>query len=73
MVADDSASRARLWRLREAHTEAIGAAGVPHKIDVGVPLDRLGSFLAACRPSLRGRPAAPGLSSSATWATATST
>jgi FAD/FMN-containing dehydrogenase len=45
IVADDTASRARLWRLREAHTEAIGAAGVPHKIDVGVPLDRLGEFL----------------------------
>jgi FAD/FMN-containing dehydrogenase len=45
IVADDTASRDRLWRLREAHTEAIGAAGVPHKIDVGVPLDRLGEFL----------------------------
>jgi FAD/FMN-containing dehydrogenase len=45
IVADDSASRQRLWRLREAHTEAIGAAGVPHKIDVGVPLGRLGEFL----------------------------
>jgi FAD/FMN-containing dehydrogenase len=45
IVADDAASRARLWRLREAHTEAIGAAGLPHKIDVGVPLDRLGEFL----------------------------
>jgi FAD/FMN-containing dehydrogenase len=45
IVADDAVSRERLWRLREAHTEAIGAAGVPHKIDVGVPLDRLGEFL----------------------------
>jgi FAD/FMN-containing dehydrogenase len=45
VVADDTASRERLWRLREAHTEAISAAGVPHKIDVGVPLDRLGEFL----------------------------
>src|SRR5690606_20148482 len=25
LVADDGASRARLWRLREAHTEAIAA------------------------------------------------
>jgi FAD/FMN-containing dehydrogenase len=46
LVADDSASRSRLWRLREAHPEAIGAVGVPHKIDIGVPLDRLGEFLA---------------------------
>jgi FAD/FMN-containing dehydrogenase len=45
LVADDTASRARLWRLREAHTEAISAVGVPHKIDVGVPLGRLGEFL----------------------------
>jgi FAD/FMN-containing dehydrogenase len=45
LVADDTASRERLWRLREAHTEAISAAGVPHKIDVGVPLARLGEFL----------------------------
>jgi FAD/FMN-containing dehydrogenase len=35
----------RLWRLREAHTEAIAAAGVPRKLDVGVPLDRLAEFL----------------------------
>jgi FAD/FMN-containing dehydrogenase len=45
LVADDVASRERLWRLREAHTEAIAAAGVPHKIDVGVPLPRLAEFL----------------------------
>jgi FAD/FMN-containing dehydrogenase len=45
LVADDTASRERLWRLREAHTEAIAAVGVPHKIDVGVPLGRLGEFL----------------------------
>ncbi len=45
VVADDSASRTRLWRLREAHTEAINAAGVPHKLDVGVPLARLAEFL----------------------------
>jgi FAD/FMN-containing dehydrogenase len=45
LVADDTASRERLWRLRESHTEAIAAAGVPHKLDVGVPLDRLPEFL----------------------------
>lgn len=43
-VADDSGERARLWRLRESLTEAIGAAGVPHKLDVGVPLARLGEL-----------------------------
>jgi FAD/FMN-containing dehydrogenase len=46
IVADDTASRERLWRLRESHTEAIGASGIPHKIDVGVPLARLAEFLA---------------------------
>jgi FAD/FMN-containing dehydrogenase len=45
LVADDSASRARLWRLREAHADAIAAAGVPHKLDVGVPAPHLPEFL----------------------------
>ena len=38
LVADDTATREGLWALREGHTEAINAAGVPHKLDVGVPL-----------------------------------
>jgi FAD/FMN-containing dehydrogenase len=46
LVADDTASRERLWRLREGHAEAINAAGVPHKLDVGVPLSALEAFLA---------------------------
>src|SRR4051794_7249634 len=45
LIADDTTSRDRLWKLRESHTEAINAAGVPHKMDVGVPLDKLGEFL----------------------------
>jgi FAD/FMN-containing dehydrogenase len=45
LVAVDAGSRERLWQLRERHTEAINAAGVPHKIDVGVPLRRLEEFL----------------------------
>ncbi len=47
VVAGDSASRDELWRLREGLPEAIGAAGVPHKLDVGVPLARLEEFVAA--------------------------
>jgi FAD/FMN-containing dehydrogenase len=39
-LATDAAGRERLWRLREGHTEAIGAEGVPHKFDVSVPLSR---------------------------------
>jgi FAD/FMN-containing dehydrogenase len=47
LVADDTAGRERLWGLREGHSEAINAAGVPHKLDVGVPLAQLGRFLEA--------------------------
>jgi FAD/FMN-containing dehydrogenase len=45
LIADDTASREGLWRLREGHTEAINALGVPHKLDVGIPLASLGRFL----------------------------
>ena len=45
LVADDTASREGLWTLREGHTDAINAAGVPHKLDVGVPLAQLDRFL----------------------------
>jgi FAD/FMN-containing dehydrogenase len=44
VVADDTTARARLWRIREALPDAIAAAGVPHKLDVGVPLARLAEF-----------------------------
>jgi FAD/FMN-containing dehydrogenase len=42
--ADDTAGRERLWLFREAHNEALNAAGVPHKFDVTVPLDRIARF-----------------------------
>ena len=45
VVADDTAGRDSLWRLREGHADAINVLGVPHKVDVGVPLDRLDRFL----------------------------
>jgi FAD/FMN-containing dehydrogenase len=54
LVADDTASRERLWRLREGHTEAIAAAGVPHKLDVGVPLARLAEFLSRVPAAVAG-------------------
>jgi FAD/FMN-containing dehydrogenase len=47
IVADDTASRERLWRLRESHTEAISAAGIPHKLDVGIPIHALAPFVEA--------------------------
>jgi len=43
-MAEDDAGAARLWAYREAHTEAISALGVPHKLDVTLPLDRLARF-----------------------------
>lgn len=39
-IANDDAGRHRLWQLRERHTEAVNAEGVPHKLDVSVPLAR---------------------------------
>jgi FAD/FMN-containing dehydrogenase len=44
VLAQGSTDRARLWRYREAHPEAIAAAGIPHKLDVGIPLARLAEF-----------------------------
>ena len=46
VVADDAIRRQSLWRLRDAHTEAVSALGVPHKLDVSVPLGELGDFVA---------------------------
>ena len=46
-LADDAAGRARLWRYREEITESISRAGVPIKLDVAVPPDRLAEVWAA--------------------------
>ena len=43
-VPQDARQREALWALREGHTEAINAAGVPHKLDVSLPLARLAEF-----------------------------
>jgi FAD/FMN-containing dehydrogenase len=42
--ATDPAGRDRLWALRERHTEAINAEGIPHKHDVSVPIGSLADF-----------------------------
>jgi FAD/FMN-containing dehydrogenase len=39
-LATDPGGRERLWKLRERHTEAVSAEGIPHKLDVSVPLAR---------------------------------
>lgn len=44
VLAASAADRRRLWELREAHTEAISAAGIPVKLDVALPLNRLPEF-----------------------------
>jgi FAD/FMN-containing dehydrogenase len=44
VVADDAPRRAELWRHREQITEAINRIGVPHKLDVTLPLDALAAF-----------------------------
>jgi FAD/FMN-containing dehydrogenase len=44
-VADDAAGRDRLWRWREAHSEAAAALGVVHKADVTVPLSAMAAFV----------------------------
>jgi len=56
--AVERAQRAALWRYREAHTEAINAAGIPHKLDVTLPLGRMAEFEARVRQEVVG--AAPG-------------
>ncbi len=43
-LAVDAPGRARLWAYRERHTESINAEGVPHKLDVTLPLARLPEF-----------------------------
>ena len=45
-VAMDTQARAGLWAYRERHTESISAAGIPHKLDVALPLGRLAAFRA---------------------------
>ncbi len=53
VIAADPAGRERLWRLRERHTEAVNAQGVPHKLDVAVPVSRLASYAAEVREAIR--------------------
>ena len=45
VIADDAARREALWRYREAQTEVINALGVPHKLDVTLPLRALAAFV----------------------------
>jgi FAD/FMN-containing dehydrogenase len=53
VVASDPAGRERLWQLRERHTEAVNAQGVPHKLDVAVPVSRLAAYATDVREAIR--------------------
>lgn len=44
VAATDEPGRRRLWRYREDMALAIARVGVPHKLDVTLPLGRLGAF-----------------------------
>ncbi len=52
VVGLDEHDRSRLWTLREGHTEAIAAFGVPVKLDVRVPRDQLATLLAVAPPTV---------------------
>jgi FAD/FMN-containing dehydrogenase len=45
VVADDTATRERLWRYREGHTEAVSARWTPLKLDVALPVAGLAAFV----------------------------
>jgi FAD/FMN-containing dehydrogenase len=51
-VAAGGPARAQLWSYRERHTEVVNALGVPHKLDVTLPLERLAAFESAVRQRL---------------------
>lgn len=52
VLASDAAGRERLWQLRERHTESVNAAGIPHKLDVAVPVGRLAGFATEVRDAV---------------------
>ncbi|HEY3953486.1 MAG TPA: FAD-binding oxidoreductase [Streptosporangiaceae bacterium] len=52
-IAADPPGRAALWAYRERHTEAISTAGIPHKMDIAVPLARIAEFRAGLDAAVR--------------------
>jgi FAD/FMN-containing dehydrogenase len=53
VVATEPQARSRLWRYREAHSEAVAAVGVPLKLDVAVPLVAMPAFVDELGPLVR--------------------
>jgi FAD/FMN-containing dehydrogenase len=48
-MARERPGRDRLWAYRERHTEAINAEGVPHKLDISLPLAQMETFTTRVR------------------------
>ena len=57
-IASGRPQRDQLWAYRERHTESINAEGVPHKLDVALPLPRLAEFERRVRGTVSARAAA---------------
>lgn len=55
-VSADGPGRARLWALRERHPDLVARLGVPHKLDVAVPLSALADFEVEVRAALARLP-----------------
>lgn len=51
-VAGDAGGRSHLWAWREHHGEVVQRLGVPHKLDVTLPLERLARFDAELRSAI---------------------
>jgi FAD/FMN-containing dehydrogenase len=51
-VATEPGGRAALWEVRERHPEVVVRIGVPHKLDVSLPLGRLAAFAEEVRARL---------------------
>src|SRR4030095_15089022 len=51
-VAAGAAGVRRLWRCRDAAGEAVNAVGVPHKLDVAVPLEGIPEFVSRVRAAV---------------------
>jgi len=51
-VATDRGGRERLWALRERHPDLVARLGVPHKLDVAVPVAALADFEVEVRSAL---------------------
>ena len=52
LLETDPDARDRLWELRERHTESISAEGVPHKLDVAVPIPRIAELVERLVPAV---------------------